>query len=104
MSQRKTLRLLISMQVVYVLFIVVWLFVSAIAMMGVYENMFEELKTWLFLAYLLSYPSSVLAALIAGWVLYKRKKYGAALLWNVYPLLWILSLIGIFTFVEFFGG
>ncbi|MBO9610832.1 MAG: hypothetical protein J7639_33080 [Paenibacillaceae bacterium] len=47
---------------------------------------------------MLAYPLGLLAALIAGWALYWRERYKAALWWNVFPALWIASLIGILVY------
>lgn len=99
MSRRKTLWLLIGFQTVYILFIAVWLFIAGMSVMSFNDaSVFTHATTWLFIAYIFAYPLGLLAALIAGWLLYKRQKYGAALLWNAFPLLWILSIICVFAF------
>ncbi|WP_308634910.1 hypothetical protein [Paenibacillus silvisoli] len=102
MSRRKTFWLLIVLQIVYILFIAVWLFASAMSVMGMNDaSIFNEGATWAFIAYLLSYPLGLVAAIVVGWFCFVRKKYKGALIWNAYPLLWILSLAAIFTYAEF---
>ncbi len=91
--------LLIGLHVVYALFMIVWLFVAGMSAMGFNDaSVFNHTFTWLLLAYLFSYPLGVTAAIIGGWMFYKRQKYKVSLFWNAYPMLWILSLIGIFQF------
>lgn len=99
MSRTKTMWLLIGMQLVFVLFVFVWLFIAGMSMMGFNDaSVFKEKTTWLFLAYLAAYPIGLLVAIIASWWFFIRKKFKAALLWNLIPLTWILSMLGILVF------
>lgn len=101
MNRRATFWLLIGLQLVYLLFVFVWLFAAAVSTMGMNDSsVFRETSTWLYIAYLLAYPLGLLAAMTAGWVLYRRARYKAALWWNAFPALWIASLVGIFVYAS----
>ncbi|MFD0696330.1 hypothetical protein ACFQZT_19880 [Paenibacillus sp. GCM10027628] len=99
MSRTKTLWLLIGLHLIFVLFIFVWLFLAGMAMMGFSDaSVLKEKTTWYFLAYLAAYPLGLLVTIIAGWWLFIRKKFKAALLWNLVPSMWILSVIIILVY------
>lgn len=101
MNRGRTLWILIGLQVVYVLFVAVWLFMAFMSLMMFNDaSVFAETNTWLYIAYILAYPLALLAALIAGWILFAHRKYRAALLWNGLPLLWILSTLGIVPYAD----
>lgn len=93
--------MLIVSQIFYVLFVVVWLFMSGMSIM-----MFDspdaagDAQTWLIFIFILLYPLTLLAALIAGWVLFSRRRHKAALIWNSVPLIWIVSLGGFLLYVN----
>ncbi|WP_139990972.1 hypothetical protein [Paenibacillus paridis] len=102
MNRKKTLTVLIASQIIYLLFIAVWLFVSAMSVM-----MFDsadatgDALTWLIFIYILLYPAGLLAALIGGWVLFYRRSYKGALVWNGVPLLWVMPLLGFLVYAQF---
>jgi hypothetical protein len=99
MSRTKALWLLIGLHLLFVSFIFVWLFLAGIAMMGFSDSsVLKEKTTWLFLAYLVAYPIGLLVAIVAGWRLFIRNKFKAALLWNLLPLTWILIVAGILVY------
>jgi uncharacterized membrane protein SirB2 len=102
MSRRATLGVLLAFHIAFVLFLAVWLFMAGISLMGFNDaSVFTHAATWMLILYLLSYPLGLLVSLIASWWQYRRKRYRAALLWNVFPVLWILSAIGIFLYANF---
>ncbi|MBB3113908.1 hypothetical protein FHS18_006023 [Paenibacillus phyllosphaerae] len=93
MNRNKTLTLLIISQLIFVLLIIVWMVVAGLSIM-----MFDSpeaathVPTWLFFLYIASYPIGVIAGIITGWVLFAKKRYKAALIWNSLPLLWIVPI------------
>ncbi|NOU99633.1 hypothetical protein [Paenibacillus planticolens] len=101
MNRKATLWTLILSQLVYVLFVLLWLFIAGMSVM-----MFDspdgagKATTWLIFLAILLYPAGLLTALIAGWVMFSRRRHKAALIWNCIPLLWILPLGGFFLFVN----
>jgi len=100
MNRTKILWTLIGLQIIYILFIAVWLFIAGMSvMMFNRPEVFEMAVTWLLIAYLLAYPLGLLTALITGWILFARGKYRAALIWNGFPLLWILSALAIWGYI-----
>ncbi|BBH20091.1 hypothetical protein Back11_14360 [Paenibacillus baekrokdamisoli] len=102
MKQKKTLWILIVSQIIYSLFIFVWLFIAGMSVMGFDSpQAATDPTTWLIFSYILLYPVGLLIALIAGWVCYSRRKYKAALIWNGIPLIWILPMLGLIAYVIF---
>ncbi|MDD9271211.1 hypothetical protein ACFPES_29675 [Paenibacillus sp. GCM10023248] len=101
MNRKPTLWTLIATQIFYLLFILVWMFIAGMSVM-----MFDspdaagKATTWLIFAAILLYPAGVLTALIAGWLMFSRRRYRAALLWNCIPLIWILPLGGFFAYAN----
>ncbi|WP_027085626.1 hypothetical protein [Cohnella panacarvi] len=101
MNRNATLATLVVSQLVYVLFIVVWLFMAGMSVM-----MFDSpdaagnATTWLVFILILLYPVGLLAALIAGWKRFSRRRYKAALIWNGIPLVWIVPLGGFLLYAN----
>lgn len=101
MNRKKTLWTLIVSQIVYVLFVIVWLFVAGMSvMMFDHPDAASDVTTWLIFSYIVIYPLGLLAALIAGWILFSRRRYKAALIWNCIPLLWIVPLLGFLAYAN----
>ncbi|WP_248930307.1 hypothetical protein [Paenibacillus hamazuiensis] len=102
MNRKAALVALILSQIVYVLFIAVWLFISGMSVM-----MFDspeaagDVQTWLIFIFILLYPLAFLVSLVLGWVFFSRRKYKAALIWNGIPLIWIASLGGFLMYANF---
>ncbi|RKP55056.1 hypothetical protein D7Z26_07450 [Cohnella endophytica] len=102
MNRNKTRWLLIGLQIFYLLFGAVWLFIAGMSLMMFDDSkVFQQTATWLIISYILAYPLALIVALIAGWVLFSRGKYKAALLWNLVPLLWIVGVLGLYAYAEF---
>ncbi|MFK7695122.1 hypothetical protein [Paenibacillus sp. HJGM_3] len=102
MKRKAVLWSLLGFHLVFVLFLAVWLFMAGISLMSFNDpSVFAQAFTWFVILYLLSYPAGLLAAVIAGWRLYSRQRYRAAILWNVFPALWIVSALGILMYANF---
>jgi len=99
-SRKKTLWLLIGLQVVFVVCILVWVLMAGAAMMGLNSpEVFQNTTTQLILAYLISYPVSLIVAFVGGWIFFALKRHRAALWCNAYPALWVLSVPMLFLSV-----
>lgn len=102
MNRSTTLATLIVSQIVYILFIVVWLFMAGMSVM-----MFDspdaagEATPWLVFILILLYPLALVVALIVGWRRFARQRYKNALIWNGIPLLWIVPLVGFLIYANF---
>jgi hypothetical protein len=104
MTRRKSMWILMIAQTIYVAFTAVWIILAAMSvMMFDSPDAMSQVGSWFFIVYILSYPLGLLAGIIAGWILFIREKYKAALLWNVFPLVWILSILGIFAYWNIVG-
>ena len=100
MHRKTALWTLIVSQIAYVLFGIVWLFVSAMSVM-MFDNPNGDgnASFWIVYILFLLYPMAIIAAMIGGWVFFFRRNIKAALIWNGVPIPWILTLIGIILFV-----
>ncbi|OPH59046.1 hypothetical protein BC351_22225 [Paenibacillus ferrarius] len=102
MTRQKMLWSFILSQIVYVLFIAVWLFIAGFSVMMFDDpSAMSDTKTWLIFSYIVAYPLGLLAALIGGWVLFARTRYKAALIWNAIPLIWIVPMLGFLVYSQF---
>lgn len=87
-------------QLIYLLSLVAWLFVLGMSVMGFDSpKAAYDMTTWLIFVYILIYPLAILGSAIAGWSRYARRRYSAALLWNSAPLLWLVPLITLLSYV-----
>ncbi|MFC4099847.1 hypothetical protein [Paenibacillus xanthanilyticus] len=104
MSKKKVLAGLIIPQIVYVLFILVWIFVS-IASVMMFDSPGSEnhLGVWAVFLLIVAYPVGLIAGLLLSWVSFFRRRYRAALLWNGIPLLWVLPIGGFLIYANFFS-
>ncbi|MFS0722538.1 hypothetical protein [Paenibacillus sp. 1P07SE] len=92
MSRRKTAWLLVLFHLFALAFVMVWMILAGAAAMGfTTEEVFRHAFTWAVIAYLLLYPVALLLGIVLGWVGFARQRYRAALLWQLFPLAWILS-------------
>lgn len=99
MNRNKMLWTLILSQLVYVLFVLVWLFIAGTSVMMFDDpEAISDVTTWLVFIAILLYPAGLLAALIGGWASFSRRRYRASLIWNCIPLLWIVPLGGFLAF------
>jgi len=94
MSRQTALWTLIVTQVVYVLFVPVWLFMTGIAVMAISDPNAGMAASLLVMICVLLYPVGLLLALILGWIKFGRRRYKAAMIWNAIPWLWIAPLGG----------
>lgn len=101
-NRRATFWVLLGLHMGFVLFLAVWLFMAGISLMSFNDvDVFRNTFTWILIFYLLSYPLGLLVTLITSWVQYNRKRYKAALLWNIFPVLWIISVFVLLAYVNF---
>ncbi|WP_020616553.1 hypothetical protein [Paenibacillus daejeonensis] len=92
MSRKKTAWLLAVTHLVLLAFVFVWLIMAGAAAMGfTSEAVFKQAFTWGLLAYLLTYPVVLLLGIVMGWVSFARNRHRAALLWQLSPLVWVVS-------------
>ncbi|QHT60213.1 hypothetical protein GXP70_09840 [Paenibacillus lycopersici] len=90
---------LIMSQLVYLVSLVAWLFVLGMSVMGFDSpKAAYDVTTWLIFIYILIYPAAILGSMIAGWILFARRRRRAAMLWNGIPLLWLLPLIALLIY------
>ncbi|XID93407.1 hypothetical protein ACF3MZ_02405 [Paenibacillaceae bacterium WGS1546] len=94
MYRNRTLCTLIVLQIVYVLFIPVWLLIAGIAAMAVSDPNADAAAALLVMIGVLLYPVALLLALILGWLKFGRRHFKASLIWNGLPLIWIVPLGG----------
>ncbi|RTE10665.1 hypothetical protein [Paenibacillus whitsoniae] len=99
MSRKTALWTLVGSQLFYLLFVFVWLFVSGMSVM-----MFDSLDasgsamTWTIFISIILYPAGLLAGLIGSWIMFARRKYRAAMIWNGIPLVWIVPIAGFLVY------
>ncbi|MNQ92332.1 hypothetical protein D3C85_1077550 [compost metagenome] len=101
-SRNKMLWTLIVSQIVYVLFVLVWLFIAGMSVMLFDDpDAVGHLGTWLIFISILLYPLGLIAAIIGGWVTFARRRYRAVTIWNCIPLLWIVPIVGFLVYANF---
>ncbi|QMV43549.1 hypothetical protein [Cohnella cholangitidis] len=100
MTRNKALWILIATQILFLLFVPVWLFMTGIAVMAIADPNAGEAAIWLVMIYVLLYPVGLLLALILGWIKFAASKFKAALIWNAVPWLWIAPLGGFLIFAN----
>jgi len=85
--------LLIS-QLIYGVFLVVWLLVALMSflMFDTPEALADPLTVFLFVVVWL-YPLAVIGTIIASWVLYHKRKFKGAACIGLVPLLWLLPIL-----------
>lgn len=92
MSRTQTAWLLGIFHAVALLFSLAWLLMAGAALMGFTSvDVLYQGFAWGVIAYMVSYPLSLVLAIVLGWISFGRRRYRAALLWQSYPLLWIVS-------------
>lgn len=99
MNRKKMLWTLILSQIVYLIFVLVWLFIAGMSVMLFDDpDAASNVTTWLIFIAILLYPVGLLAALIGGWVSFSSRRYRASLVWNCIPLIWIVPLGGFLAY------
>lgn len=63
------------------------------------ENYFT---TWLLFLGVVTFPISCILSFIIPWILYKKKKYNAAVFWSFLPSMNILLVAGTWTYLSVF--
>ncbi|MCM3699343.1 hypothetical protein [Paenibacillus macerans] len=102
MAKRKTMLFLILSQIVYVLFLAVWLVVLGIsAFLSDSPGSAGDKGIRIFLYYLEAYPGGLLLALILSWMFFAKGKWKRSVWWNMLPLLWVIPYIGIMIYAKF---
>ncbi|KRE59444.1 hypothetical protein ASL11_24715 [Paenibacillus sp. Soil750] len=90
---------LIMSQIVYVIFVLIWMFIAGMSVMMFDDpDAINNTTTWLIFITIWLYPVGLLAAIIGGWVTFSRRHYRASLIWNCIPLLWIVPLGGFLVY------
>jgi len=100
MSRQTALWTLISTQIVYVLFVPVWLFMTGIAVMAISDPNAGLAGSLLVMICVLLYPVGLALALILGWIKFGRRHFKAAMIWNAIPWLWIAPLGGFLIYAN----
>lgn len=99
MSRKAALWTLVGSQLFYLLFVIAWLFVAAMSVM-LFDSpdAAESATTWLIFIAILLYPVFLLVGVIGSWVMFARRKYRAAIIWNCIPFVWIVPIIGVLIY------
>ncbi|WP_410769361.1 hypothetical protein [Fontibacillus sp. BL9] len=101
-SSPKTLAFLIVTQVFYLIFSAVWLVVLGIsAMMFDSPGSENNIGLNILYYYIQAYPGGFLLALCFGWFFFAKKKWRAAVLWNLIPLIWVIPFLGMIVYANF---
>jgi len=100
MTRQTALWTLISTQIVYVLFVPVWLFMTGIAVMAISDPNAGLAGSLLVMICVLLYPVGLALALILGWIKFGRRRFKAAMIWNAIPWLWIAPLGGFLIYAN----
>jgi hypothetical protein len=94
-----SLFILIIVQLLYLLALFPWYTVAQLSLRAFDPvNVGDEIEPWLFLGAILLSPLLPLVCSIAGWVNFRRRKYGWAIGWTLIPLLLVLALAGVILY------
>lgn len=89
---------LIISQVVYGLFLTLWFSFWALSAM-LFDKGASATAISLF-SIITAYPVAAVACAIIAWILYRKKKRKGALVVNLVPSLWVISILGALAWVE----
>ncbi len=104
MKHSRAVVILAVSQVFYLIFTAVWAVFFGLSVMMFDSTTPEESPGLGVLFYtIMVYPGVVIATAVISWICYVRSKYTACYVWNAVPLLWVIPIIGLFTWAIFFA-
>jgi len=90
---------LLFSQILYGLFLFIWFVFLGLSVMMFDTPGSEKDPTTLTIFFLiLIYPLGLVAGILTSWICYSRQKYTAAYWFNCIPLLWLIPIVGFWSY------
>ena len=102
MKNGKAFFILLFSQVIYSLFLFIWMLFSFMSMMMFDAPGWET--NWGLLAlfsFIIIYPAVLILAVIMSWLSYKKEKYRRAYIWDALPFLWFIPILAMIFYSNF---
>ena len=97
MKNAKAGLFLLFSQIVYVLWIALWLIFALMSfMLFDSSEAWTDAPTWFLFIFVWLYPLAVVASAVVSWVLYHKRKFKAAVWTDLIPLVWVVAIGGVF--------
>lgn len=101
MKNKKAFTILLTSQIIFGIFLFAWFLFMEFSVMLFDAPGSEKNPTVLTLFFtILAYPAGLLAGVITSWILYTRRKYTLAYVFNCIPLLWVIPIIGFVAYAN----
>jgi hypothetical protein len=102
MKNKKAFYTLLSTQMIYGLFLIVWMFFAGMSVM-MFDSPGSEnsVLLWAIFSAIVAYPLGLIVGVIMSWINYSRQKYKRAYWYNCIPLIWVVPIIGFLGYANF---
>ncbi|MGZ4135924.1 MAG: hypothetical protein ACXVPC_12260 [Tumebacillaceae bacterium] len=93
-KNKRAFSTLLIWQLLFVLFLLIWFFVSiASAMMFDAPGSEKSTGLWVLFYSIMAYPAGLVVGVLGSWICYARGKYRSAYVFNFIPAIWVIPIV-----------